>query len=131
MTESRSALVVDDNIDAARSLALLLKFHGLEVHTAHDGLDAIQSAERVAPDLIFLDIGMPKMNGYDACRAIRNRFGPNEIAIIALTGWGQDEDRRKSKEAGFDAHLVKPVAPTTLLNVLAELSKPASQGVGA
>jgi CheY-like chemotaxis protein len=127
----RTALVVDDNVDAARSLALLLKFHGLDAHMAHDGLEAIESAERVAPDLILLDIGMPQMNGYDACRAIRSRYGAKKIKIIALTGWGQDEDRRKSKEAGFDAHLVKPVAPATLLNVLSELSKPIRQYVEA
>jgi PAS domain S-box-containing protein len=115
------ALVVDDNVDAAKSLALLLKLSGNETRTAYDGLKAIEVAESFMPDVILLDIGMPKLNGYDVCRMIRQRPWGKRVNIVALTGWGQDEDRRRSFEAGFDAHLVKPVDPAALSKLLSEL----------
>src|SRR6185436_5194186 len=88
---------------------------------AHDGLEAIKTAERVRPDAILLDIGLPRMNGYEACREIRKeRWGMN-LALVALTGWGQDEDRLQSRQAGFDAHMVKPVDHDALLEFLATL----------
>ncbi len=118
----RKALVVDDNADAARSLALLLKLSGHETCTAYDGLEAIEAAETFAPDVILLDIGMPKLNGYDVCRMIRERPWGKRIHIVALTGWGQVEDRRRSHEAGFDAHLVKPVDPADLAKLFSELA---------
>src|SRR5262249_53980080 len=101
-------LVVDDNIDSAASLAMLIKTLGHDVHTVHDGLAAVEAAISLQPDLVLLDIGMPGLNGYDAARRIRAQQGDRPIRLIALTGWGQDEDRRRSHEAGFDAHLVKP-----------------------
>ena len=117
---ARRILVVDDNEDAAITLAMLLQLKGSDTRLAHDGLDAIEQAEAFRPDVILLDIGLPKMDGYDACRAIRRQPWGSAITMIALTGWGQDDDRRKSMEAGFDLHLVKPVAPATLMKMLVE-----------
>jgi CheY-like chemotaxis protein len=111
-------LVVDDNVDAATSMALLLKRLGHEVHLAHDGLQAVESSRELEPQIVLLDIGLPKLNGYDACRQIRAADPEHKTILIALTGWGQPDDRRKSEEAGFDAHLVKPVDLTTLMEVL-------------
>jgi CheY-like chemotaxis protein len=116
---SRRILVVDDNRDAAESLALLLKMSRNDVEIAYDGLEAVEKAATYRPDLILLDIGMPEMNGYDACRAIRQQPGGGEIMIIALTGWGQEEDQRRSQDAGFDHHLVKPVDHAVLKKLLA------------
>jgi PAS domain S-box-containing protein len=115
----RRVLVVDDNRDAASSLAMLLRLMGNEVKTAFDGLEALEVATTFRPDLILLDIGMPKMNGYETAEQIRNRPWGQQIVLAALTGWGQDEDRRKSHDAGFDVHLVKPVQIETLQELLA------------
>ena len=82
---------------------------GHETHTAHDGVEALDVAERVRPDAVLLDIGLPKLNGYEVCRRIREQPWADDLVIVALTGWGQDEDRQRSLEAGFDTHLVKPV----------------------
>ena len=116
---ARRILVVDDNRDAAESLAMLLKLSGNETHTAHDGLEAVETAAQVRPDLILLDIGLPKMNGYEAARRIREQPWGKSMALVALTGWGQDEDRQKSRDSGFDGHLVKPVNPVALTELLA------------
>jgi PAS domain S-box-containing protein len=121
----RRILVVDDNPDSASSLAMLLQITGNETHTAHDGLKAVEAAEKHRPDVILLDIGLPKLNGYDACRRIREEPWGKNMVLVALTGWGQEEDRRKSIAAGFDGHLVKPVDYATLMKLLAELSDPA------
>jgi CheY-like chemotaxis protein len=115
----RRILVADDNVDSASSLAMMLTLMGNEVHTAHDGAAAVEAAAEIRPDVILLDIGMPRMNGYDACREIRSRSWGKGILILALTGWGQDEDKRRSREAGFDDHLVKPVEPAALEKWLA------------
>lgn len=114
-------LIVDDNLDGAESLAEVLRLTGNETFIAHDGETAIDAAEMHRPDVILLDIGMPKLNGFDACRRIRANPWAEKILIIATTGWGQDEDRRKSTEAGFDVHFVKPVDLTELMNLLASL----------
>ena len=113
-------LVVDDNPDVVESLALFLQVTGHEVETAHDGLEAVESAERYRPDLVLLDLGMPRLDGYAACRSIRGYPWGRNMVIVALTGWGQDDDRRKTEEAGFDGHLVKPVDPGTLQRLLAD-----------
>jgi len=118
-TRRRRILVVDDNLDSAESLATLLTLKGNEAHTAGDGQQAVEAAARLRPDVILLDIGMPNMNGYEACRRIRQQPGGDDVVIIALTGWGQDEDRRRSTEAGFDEHWVKPLDPAVLLKLLA------------
>ncbi len=113
-------LVVDDNRDSADSLAMLLRIMGNEVHTAHDGLEAVGAAGVFRPDVVLLDIGLPKLNGYEAGRRIREQQGKG-VVLIALTGWGQEEDRRRSKEAGFDHHMTKPVEFDALQKVLADL----------
>jgi CheY-like chemotaxis protein len=118
-TIARRILVVDDNADSAESLAMLLKISGNETQVAHDGLEAVEAAERFRPDVVLLDIGLPQLNGYDAARRIREQPWGKTMALIALTGWGQEEDRRRSKDAGFDAHLVKPVDYGALMEVLA------------
>jgi len=115
---ARRILVVDDNVDAAESLAMLLEVCGHHTHMAHDGPAAIETAETVRPDVILLDIGLPKMNGFEACRQIRQRPWAKDVVIIALTGWGQDVDRRRSQESGFDHHIVKPVEHAALVKLL-------------
>ncbi len=107
-------LVVDDNRDAAESLSMLLELKGHEVRRAYDGENALQLAEEFRPQMVLLDLGMPKMNGYEACRRIREQAWGAQMTLIAVTGWGQEDDRRKSTAAGFDGHLVKPVDPETL-----------------
>jgi signal transduction histidine kinase len=113
-------LVVDDNADAAESLAKLLEMTGNETHTAHDGMEAVEAAERLRPDVVLLDISLPKLNGLDVCRRIREQPWGREMMMVAVTGLGQEEDRRRSQEAGFDRHLVKPLDYPELLSILAE-----------
>jgi PAS domain S-box-containing protein len=120
-SRKRRVLVVDDNRDAAESMAEMLLLLGNEVHTAHDGLEAIEQAERFRPEVILMDIGMPRLNGLDATRRIREQPWGQEIAVIALTGWGQESDRERSSEAGCDGHLVKPVSLPDLEKLLAEV----------
>lgn len=117
----RRILVVDDNQDSARTLAMLLKYSGSDTQVAHDGPEAVEKAAQYRPDVVLLDIGLPTMSGYDVCRAIRSNSAGARPAIIALTGWGQEEDRKKSKEAGFDAHLVKPIDYAVLTDLLQSL----------
>ena len=107
-------LVVDDNRDSAASLAMMLKLLGNEVRTAFDGLEAVELAAEFRPAVIFMDIGMPRLNGYEAARRIREQPWGAAVTIVALTGWGQQSDRLRSKQAGCDEHLVKPVNPTEL-----------------
>lgn len=87
----------------------MLRAIGHEVEVAYDGAEALGAAERFVPDVLLLDIGLPKMNGYEVCRRIREQPWGRSLSIVAMTGWGQAEDRRRSREAGFDAHLVKPI----------------------
>jgi CheY-like chemotaxis protein len=115
---SRRVLIVDDSEDGAESLSMLLRLAGHQTWKAHDGLEAFQAAKRIRPDVVLLDIGLPRMNGYEACRKIRNEPWGKDLVLVALTGWGQEEDRLQSREAGFDAHLVKPVDLDVLLEFL-------------
>ncbi len=117
----RRILVADDNQDSATSMAMMLQLLGKEVRTAHDGLAAVELAGQFRPQVILMDIGMPKLNGYEATRRIREQPWGRDMAIVALTGWGQDPDRARSKEAGCDHHLVKPVDLPDLEKLLAEL----------
>jgi PAS domain S-box-containing protein len=114
-------LVADDNVDAVSSLATMLRMMGHETRSARDGLEAFERAREFHPQIIFLDIGMPKLNGYDACRRIREQSWGRDIFIVALTGWGQVEDKLRSQEAGFNFHLVKPVEPEALQKVFARV----------
>ena len=115
-------LIVDDNRDGADSLAMMLRVIGNDTRTAYDGLEGVTVAEEYRPDVLLFDIGLPKLNGYEACRRIREQPWGKGVVLIAVTGWGQDEDRRRSHEAGFDYHLVKPVEPPALMKMLAGLS---------
>jgi len=119
---SRRILVVDDNRDAAASLTMILKLMGNDVHTAYDGEAGIEEAASFRPELIFLDIGMPRLNGYDVARHIREQPWSKSMTLVALTGWGQEEDRRRSEQAGFDRHIVKPAEPAALERLLASLT---------
>jgi PAS domain S-box-containing protein len=119
VSSRRRILVVDDNQDAAISLAMVLRLMGNETKTAQDGLEALDVAATFRPDVILLDIGMPKLNGYDTARRIREQPWGKHVLLVALTGWGQDDDRRKSQDAGFDAHMVKPIERAALETLLA------------
>jgi CheY-like chemotaxis protein len=116
----RRVLVVDDNRDSADSLAMLLEITGNKTFQAHDGVEALDAIERHRPEVVLLDIGLPKLDGHEVCRRVREKPWGKNIRIIALTGWGQEDDRRKSEEAGFNGHLVKPVDYENLLSLLAE-----------
>jgi DNA-binding response OmpR family regulator len=113
---TRSVLVVDDNVDAADTLQTFLQIEGFQVFVAYDGEAAVEAAQRERPDIVLMDIGMPKMDGYEAARLIRARAAGSRL--VALTGWGQDMDRKKAELAGFDCHLVKPVELGKLLECL-------------
>ncbi len=117
----RRILAVDDNRDSADSLAAMLRLLGNDVRTAYDGMEAVSAAAAFRPELVLLDIGLPRLNGYDAARRMREQSGGERIVLVALTGWGQESDRERSKAAGFDHHLVKPVDPAALEKVLSEL----------
>jgi PAS domain S-box-containing protein len=116
----RRILVVDDNVDAAQSLAMLLEMSGNETRLVHDGGAVAEVTEAYRPEVVLLDIGLPTLDGFEVCRRLRARPDAASLTIIAMTGWGQDEDRRKSREAGFDGHLVKPVDFEQLERVMAE-----------
>jgi PAS domain S-box-containing protein len=126
-TRRRRILAVDDNPDTADSLAMMLRMMGHETETAYDGLQAVQTAATFRPEIVLLDIGLPKMNGYQAARHIREQTWGKDVVLIALTGWGQEEDKRRAAEAGFDRHLTKPVEAAALEKLLAVL-RPAPQG---
>jgi PAS domain S-box-containing protein len=117
----RRILVVDDNRDSAASMAMMLRLVGDEVRAAHDGVEAVQVAEAFRPQVILMDVGMPRLNGYEATRRIRGLPWGQSVTIIALTGWGQEGDRQRSQEAGCDGHLVKPVSLPELQRLLTEL----------
>jgi CheY-like chemotaxis protein len=116
----RRILIVDDNRDQTNSLLILLKIAGHEVHVAVDGLEAVDAAAKLQPDVVLLDIGLPKLNGYEVARRIRQQQKDKHIVLVAMTGWGQEEDRRRSREAGFDTHMVKPLDFDRLKRLLAE-----------
>ena len=115
---------MDDNRDAADSLAMMLTMMGHEIQKAYDGLAAVQAAAASRPDVVVLDIGLPKMTGYEAARHIREQPWGRHMIVIAVTGWGQEEDRRRALEAGCDHHLTKPVDPAALEKLLAVLAVP-------
>ncbi|HYK25400.1 MAG TPA: response regulator [Steroidobacteraceae bacterium] len=123
-------LVADDNHDAAQSLALMLSMDGHDVRTAGDGLEALREAEEFHPQLVVLDIGMPKLDGYETARRMRKRPWAAHTRLFALTGWGQDEDRERARRAGFDQHLVKPVDPEALSQLLNRTLSEGSRSLG-
>jgi two-component system CheB/CheR fusion protein len=116
---AKRILVVDDNVDAAATLALLLKSLGHETCVVHDGVQALRMAVQFRPEVVLLDIGMPGLDGYEVARRLRALKRERPLRIVAITGWGQEADRARSREAGFDVHLVKPVDPTVLTSAIA------------
>ena len=124
-------LVVDDNQDAADSLSMVLDVLGAEVRVAHDGAEALATFAGYSPSVVLLDIGMPGMNGYEVARAIRAQFPKSAAILVALTGWGQEDDRRRAREAGFDHHLVKPVDLDVLQDLLRLLESASVQALPA
>jgi len=118
---SRRVLVVDDSVDGAQAMALILKYDGHDARIAHSGPAAVAEAREFLPEVVFLDIGLPGMSGYEVARELRADPKLREVVLIALTGWGTDEDRRKTREAGFDHHFVKPVELDAVESVLRNL----------
>jgi len=115
---------VDDNRDGAASLAMMLQILGCAVSIAHDGIEALETAATFRPDIVLMDLGMPRMNGYEAGKRLRQQPGGDKLVLIALTGWGQESDRQRTREAGFDYHLVKPVDPEMLQGLLDRSGNP-------
>lgn len=111
-------LIADDNVDAAGSLAAMFELQGHETRVAHSGTDALAAAREFLPHVAFLDIGMPGMNGYEAAIAMRSLPGMTSAVLVALTGWGNESDRARSKAAGFDHHLTKPAEAATIARLL-------------
>ena len=114
----RRILVVDDDVDSATSLTLLLELKGLETAMAHDGLEALSALEAFQPDAVLLDLSLPEIDGHEVARRMRALPGGDKLLLLALTGWTQEEDRARSREAGFDDHLLKPVDFQELLQRL-------------
>jgi len=114
----RRILVADDNADAAEALALQLRLEGHEVRIALNGIQALAATKAFVPEVVLMDLGMPQMDGYETAREIRRLPLGGQVALIALTGWGQQQDRRRTLEAGFDTHLVKPVAQRDLMEAI-------------
>ena len=121
---ARRVLVVDDNADAAESLAMLFEVNGDQVRIAYDGEEALEAEGDFRPEVVLLDIGMPKLSGYEGAKRIREARG-GKVLIVAITGWGQEDDRRRAREAGFDHHFTKPVDYQALLDVINAGAAPA------
>ena len=126
----RRVLVVEDNPDTASTLAALLDMAGHDTRVAHDGAAAVEMAESFRPHVVLLDLGLPKMDGVEVCRWLRRQPWGRKLTVAALTGWGQEADRRRTLEAGFDEHLVKPVGPEAVLALVASVSPPAAKALG-
>lgn len=116
-SSARRVLVVDDNVDAADLTAEVLRHFGLRVEVAYGGREGFAAAKALAPDVIFLDLGMPHMDGYAVAKALRGDVVLRRTKIVALTAWGNQADREQTKAAGFDMHLVKPASIADLLNI--------------
>jgi signal transduction histidine kinase/ActR/RegA family two-component response regulator len=125
----RRIIVVDDNRDSAESLAELLRLRGNETHVAHDGIEALRMVSDLRPDVALLDLGLPKLSGYEVAERIRGQDSGGGIVLIALTGWGQEEDRRRSRDSGFDFHMTKPIEFSALLQLLAATAPTAGGAV--
>ncbi|HEX4780399.1 MAG TPA: response regulator [Usitatibacter sp.] len=127
----KRVLIVDDNVDAAETLAMMLELLGQQTRQAHEGVGAIKAAQEYQPELIFMDIGLPGLSGHEVASRLRRELGMTQTFIVALSGYGTDEDRRKSMYAGFDSHLVKPLDPSTLPDILAMAERGRERPVGA
>jgi two-component system, chemotaxis family, CheB/CheR fusion protein len=120
---SLRVLVVDDNVDSASSIAMILRIQGYDVCSAYSGEDALRTAVEFRPDIILLDIGLPIMDGYEVARRLRRKPQFKNTRLVAITGYGQESDRWKAREVGFDQHLLKPITPKDLLDVIAAFAK--------
>ncbi len=120
MVVARKILIIDDNPDAADCLCIVLEMNGHNVATAASGEAGLLIAERFEPEFVFLDIGLPGIDGYDTCRSLRASPRGDAIGIFAITGWGNEDDKRKAKAAGFDNHMTKPIDLVKLEELLAE-----------
>jgi len=116
---ARRVLIVDDNVDAAETLVMMLQLLGQTTRQTHDGKAALEAAAQFEPQIVVMDIGLPGLSGYDVVRRMRGELGMRDVYIVALSGYGSEEDRRKSIEAGFDIHFVKPLDPSALPQILA------------
>jgi CheY-like chemotaxis protein len=123
MKSSLRVLVVDDNRDSADTLAMVLQLSGNETQVSYDGEQALRAYDSFRPDVMLLDIGMPTLSGHEICRRIRSKPGGKSVVMIAQTGWGQDEDRKMTQEAGFDHHMTKPVSTDAIMKILTGLKK--------
>ena len=119
----QKVLVLDDNRDAADTLSLMMRLMGNDIRTAYDAPEALRVAAEFSPTIALLDLGLPGMSGYSAAQAIRREPWGKDMILVAVTGWGQETDRARSRDAGFDHHLVKPVAPDDILEILASLPR--------
>jgi two-component system CheB/CheR fusion protein len=124
--QRQRVLIVDDNVDAADSLRLLLGTEGRQIAVSNDGQSALEQAQSMRPDVIFLDIGLPDIDGYEVARRLRQMPGLDGTLIVAMTGYGQPDDLKRSLDAGFDRHLVKPVDPDAIEHLLDQTGKPAT-----
>ena len=120
----RRVLLADDNADFANSLGQLLSSQGHQIRIAYDGAEALATAREFIPDIAFIDIGMPKVHGYEVARRMRAESATSACVLVAVTGWGQENDRKRAREAGFDRHLVKPVDPAEIESILASYQRP-------
>jgi signal transduction histidine kinase len=127
----KRVLIVDDNVDAAETLAMMLELLGQQTRQAHEGVGAIKAAQEYQPELIFMDIGLPGLSGHEVASKLRGELGMRDTFIVALSGYGTEEDRRKSMRAGFDSHLVKPLDPSTLPEILAQADLRRAEAPGA
>jgi DNA-binding response OmpR family regulator len=107
-------LLVDDDQDVARSMSRFIRLLGHDIRVAFDGVEAVEMAGEFKPDVVLMDIGLPKVNGYDVAREMRSKPWGEKMMLVAVTGWGRESDRRRSHEAGFDRHLTKPMEPDML-----------------
>jgi len=119
----RRILIADDNKDVVESFAIMLQILGHVVFTAVDGVEALEKADQCRPDVIVLDVGMPKLDGYETAKRIRQQPWGGGVLLIAVTGWGNEKDKRKSAESGFNVHLVKPVDALSILNILDQMDQ--------
>ena len=118
--ERLRVVIADDNVDAARALAMVVELSGHEVHVVHDGMAALELAEKLRPEAAFLDIGMPALDGYGVASRLRAEAWGRDMLLVATTGWGQEEDKRRATAAGFDRHMTKPIDPAPAVRLLAE-----------
>lgn len=121
--EGLRVVVVDDNVDSAEAMSLLVRHYGHDVQVAHDGEHALRVAEKHRPHVVLLDIGLPRVDGYEVARRLRTQPWAAAMSIVAVSGWARDSDRQRSLEAGFDRYLVKPADPDQLLKLLADIQR--------